>query len=163
MWLLHEFKLRVRGISKQVMSSNHTICFSREMSMPDSWHWNSRLNLELKGHAVKVNSQLLVLCRLKSVHVVKIICFVPEAKFTAILKKDIEKWLLPLESIYFLSMSSILMPQDDLEISLSRSFPCPQYGTLNIFFSSFALAVVLQPWHTNSRNEPSPIERNQVS
>lgn len=48
-------------------------------------------NLELKGHAVKVNSQLLVLCQLKSVNGVKMICSVPEAKFTAIEKKDIEK------------------------------------------------------------------------
>lgn len=41
---------------------------------------------------MKVKSQLLVFCQLKSVHVVKIICSVPEAKFTAIQKKDIEKW-----------------------------------------------------------------------
>lgn len=83
------------------MLSNYTICFSREMSGLDSWHWNRRLNLELKGHAVKVISRLLVLCWLKAVHVVKMMCSVPEAKFTAVQKKDIEKWLLSLESLYF--------------------------------------------------------------
>lgn len=87
--------------SKQVVFSNYTICCSREMSGLDSWRWNSRLNLELKGHAVKVNSQLLVLCWLKAVHVVIMMCSVPEAKFTAIQKKDVEKWLLSLESLYF--------------------------------------------------------------
>lgn len=64
------------------MSRNYTVCFSRDSKFS---------NFKLKGHAVKVNSQLLVLCQLKSVPGVKIISSVPEVKFTAIRKKDIEK------------------------------------------------------------------------